>query len=87
MSVKSRLQIAEQAAGAEGDPIIFIVRWGDDDTPIEDMPETISQGGKVHRYGINTIPEHLRGKPGQIRRIVENRQPAQDIQLAWPEDE
>ena len=72
MSIKTRLSKAENAAGTDSDPVIFIVRWADDETPIEDMPVTISQGGKVIRRGINTIPAHLRDR---------------HIQLAWPEDD
>ena len=76
MSLKQRLTKAEQAASVDSEPvIIFIVRHAHDyDGAIEDLPVTISKDGKVHRFGINTVPEHL-------------RQPVRHIQLAWPEDE
>ena len=85
MSIKARLQKAEHAAGGQDDPVIVIIRCGIDDD-IDALPILVSQGGRVIRRGINTIPAHLRGKPGQIRRIVENRD-AVHIDLKWPEDE
>ena len=73
MSIKNRLTKAERAAGVDGDDLIIILRWGDDETPIEELPCTVTTNGQTttYVYGLNTIPEHLRDGP------------VKDIQLTW----
>jgi len=72
MSIQSRLDRLERATGADDKPTIIVVRWSDDSTPLEDLPCTTHQHGTttVYRYGVSTIPEHLRGGPQHTINVV-----------------
>jgi len=74
MSIKNRLTKAERAAGVDGDDLIIIVRWGDDETPIEQLPCTVTTNGKTTTY-VYGVPEHLRGGP------------VKNIALSWGDDQ
>ena len=44
------------------DDIIIILRWGDDDEEPTESELTRTQSGQlIERFGVNTIPQHLRG--------------------------
>jgi hypothetical protein len=72
-NLKQRLARAELRSGAGHDATIVIVRWGDEDTPLEGMPCTVYQNGKIKVYGLSTLPEHLQDGP------------VHNIKLTWPD--
>ena len=74
MSIHKRLDRAERESGSGDEPLIIIVRWGDDETPIEQLPCTVTTNGKTTTY-VYGVPEHLRGGP------------VKNIALSWGDDQ